>query len=118
MKNNKRVLKYCPNFHKIINFDYSEDDYISHRLVSVYKEYIFVADLSSPENVLKVETLDTTVNRYINDYFFRKEMSASLKEIQVKKQENILLAVVEQIIKIYNRYETDYTRNIYISRWI
>lgn len=118
MKNNRKALKYCPNFYKIVNFDFNEDDFISARLISVYKEFIFMVDLSLPENVEKIEMLDTTINKYIDDYFFRKEMKLSLKEIQIKKNENILFTVVEKILSIYDRYENDFTRNIYISRWI
>ncbi len=118
MKNNKRALRYCTNFYKIVNFDYNEDDYISSRLISVYKEYVFSVDLSISENVNKVESLDTAINKYIDDYFFRKEMKLCLKEIKINKDDNIILSIVDQIIKIYNRYENDYTRNIYISRWI
>ncbi len=118
MKNNKRVLKYCPNFHKIINFDYTKEDYVSERLITVYKEYIFSIDLNNRENTSKMEILDTTISKYIDDYFFRKEMKNSLKQLKIKRGEDIFQAIVEQVIKIYNRYEEDFTRNIYISRWI
>lgn len=118
MRNNKKVLKYCPNFHKIVNFEYSEDDYISARLISVYQEYIFSIDLSDQEQINIIEILDKTITKYIDDYFFRKEMKNSLKELKIKKDENIMQSIVNYIIKTYSRYEEDFTRNIYISRWI
>ena len=36
MQSNKEVLKYCPNFYRIVNFDYSNDDYITEKLISIY----------------------------------------------------------------------------------
>lgn len=118
MKNNKKVLIYCNNFHKIIDFDYPEDDYISSRLISVYQDYIFMADLSKPEEVNIIENLDKIIAKYIDDYFFRKELKNSLKELKVKKDEKVLESIVKYVISTYNRYEEDFTRNIYISRWI
>ncbi len=118
MKNNKKVLKYCPNFHKIVNFEYTEEDYISERLISVYKDYIFSVDINNRDSTSKIEVLDTTISKYIDDYFFRKEMKNNLKQLKIRKGDNIVQAIVDQVLKIYNRYEEDFTRNIYISRWI
>ncbi len=118
MKQNKKVLKYCPNFHKIVNYAYSEDDYISARLITVFQEYVFAVDLTDQQQINVIEILDKTITKYIDDYFFRKEMKNSLKELKIKKDENIMESIVSYIIKTYNRYEEDFTRNIYISRWI
>ena len=38
MKDNKLVLKYCPNFYKIMNMDFQEGDNISTKLVDIYEE--------------------------------------------------------------------------------
>ncbi len=115
---NKKILHHCPNFYKISNFEYNEKDYISERLIGVYKEYIFNIDLSDQDQVNKIENLDKIISKYIDDYFFRKEMRMGLKEIKIKKTDNIIESIVNQVIKIFERYEEGYTRNIYLSRWI
>ena len=42
MKDNKLVLKYCPNFYKIMNMDFQEGDNISTKLVDIYEILICV----------------------------------------------------------------------------
>ncbi len=116
--NNKQVLYHCPNFYKISNFECTEDDYVTKKLINIYKTFIFSVDMSEFENVKKIEELDTILSKYIDDYYFRKEMKTSLMNLRVKTGDNVLLVIVDSIIKIFKKYEDDYTRNIYISRWI
>lgn len=115
---NKAVFKYCPNFYKISGFEYNEKDIISERLIMIYKEYIFNVDLANSEEINQIEQLDYIINKYIDDYYFRKEMRLSLQEMKIKKGENVFIAVVNQVLAIYHRYEEEFTRKIYISRWI
>ena len=115
MKKNKQLLKYCPNFHKIVNFEYLEDDYITHKLISIYEDYIFNDKNINYDNLTK---LDYAVNKYIDDYFFRKEMRRGLTEIRVKKGENIVELIVNSIIRLSENYDMGFTRNIYFARWI
>lgn len=115
MKKNKEVLKYCPNFYKIINFEYFEDDFITYKLITVYEDYIFSTENIDLENVKR---LDYAVNKYIEDYFFRKEMRRGLSELRVRKGENILEIIVKGIIDLCENYDMGFTRNIYFARWI
>ena len=114
MKKNKKIIKYCPNFYKIINFEYLEDDYITHKLISIYEDFIFNYD-STEEEITK---LDYAVNKYIDDYFFRKEMKIGLSEMRVRKNSNIVKSVVEGVIRLCDNYDMGFTRNIYFARWI
>ena len=38
--NSKDILKYCPNYYNIVNFDFNESDIISEKLINIYKNYI------------------------------------------------------------------------------
>ncbi len=119
MRSNKEVLKYCPNFYRIVNFDYASDDYITEKLISIYEEYVFKIDVSNLEDIKTVEKIDKVLSKYIEDYAFRKELRKEVVEIRIKKScTDILRAIVESVITIFTRYEEYTTRNIYISRWI
>lgn len=119
MNRNKEVLKYCPNFYTIVNFDFDEEDYVSEKLVSVYKDYLFKAKLDDIEEIESVKKIDYVLGKYIDDYIFRKEMSKELVKVRISKTcDNILKAIVDSIIAIFNHYQEYTTRNIYISRWI
>lgn len=118
MNKNKQVLRHCPNFYKIINFEYFEDDKLSEKLIDIYEQFVFSVELSNKNQITKLEQLDTILNKYIDDYFFRKELKCEMKKIRVRKDEDILNAIVNWIIKVFDNYEVGYTRNIYFSRWI
>ncbi len=118
MKKNKQILKHCPHFYKIINFEYFEEDELSKKLLDVYEEYVFQVELENKNAVMKLEQLDIILNKYIDDDFFRKEVKAEMRRIKIKKGEDILNAIVNWIIHVFDNYEVGYTRNIYFSRWI
>ena len=118
MKKNKHILKHCPHFYKIINFEYFEEDELSKKLLDVYEEYVFQVELENKNAVMKLEQLDIILNKYIDDDFFRKEVKAEMRRIKIKKGEDILNAIVNWIIHVFDNYEVGYTRNIYFSRWI
>lgn len=119
MQHNKDVLRYCPNFYRIVNFDYSQDDFITEKLISIYEDYVFKIDLSNLEDIKTVQKIDKVLCKYIEDYAFRKEMRRELVEVRIKKScTDVLKAIVDSVIAIFTRYEEYTTRNIYISRWI
>lgn len=115
---NKQILRHCPNFYKIINFEFYDDDDLSEKLISVYEDFIFGVDFKNRKMVKQVEQLDTVLFKYTNDYFFRKELKSEMQRIRVRKDEDALTSIVSWIIKVYDDYEIGYTRNIYFSRWI
>ena len=118
MDKNKVILQYCPNFYKIINFDYFAEDLITDKLLKIYRSFIFSADINSPEQLGKVSEIDRVLAKYVDDYLFRKEMKHSLATLQIKRSNNILLSLVDSLISIFNNYEEGTTRKIYVSRWI
>lgn len=118
MKENKQALRHCPHFYRIVNFEYLEDDKLSEKLLDVYQTFVFKADLKNKQEVAKLEQLDSILSKYIDDYFFRKELKTEMKKIRVRKDEDVLMAIVNWIIKVFDNYEVGYTKNIYFSRWI
>ncbi len=119
MNKNKLVLNYCPNFYRIINFDYFEEDNVTEKLIKIYENYIFNIDISNEEDIKLVQKIDYVLGKYMDDYIFRRKMQVEITQVRIKKNcPNILKAVVESMISIFNRYEEETTRNIYISRWI
>ncbi len=119
MNINKEIIGYCPNFYKIMNFVPYEDDIISEKLIKLYQKYIFKIDINNLEDVERIKQLDHVVNKYIDDYLFRKEMQKEILNIRVKKDaKDLLKEIINSIIKIFNNYEEYTTRVIYISRWI
>ena len=115
---NKEVLNYCPNYYNIVDFDFHDNDLISEKLVSIYKNYVFSINIQNREEIEKVQELDRVLANYIHDYLFRSTLQKEIVEVKVKKDNNVLKSLVDIIIKIFSHYEEYTTRKIYISKWI
>lgn len=118
MQKNKVILSHCPNFYKIINFEFFEDDYISQKLIQIYKDFIFDIDVSNKKDLKIIEQLDFVINKYMEDYYFRKEMQNGMANIRVKKSDDMLRNIAVGVIECFDSYELSYTRTIYFARWI
>lgn len=118
MNSNKEVLNYCPNYYNIVNFDYSDSDIITEKLINVYKNYAFSVNITNKSEIDRLKELDYVLGNYINDYLFRDEMQKEILNVKIKRDNNILRSLVDAIIKIFFDYEEYTTRKIYISKWI
>lgn len=118
MKKNKTILKYCPNFYKIKDFDIEEDDYITLKLITIYEDYIFNIDEKDNDSLEKIKMLDKILYKYIEDYTFRKEIKKGVLNIRVKRGTDVIETIVNYLISLFDAFEDGYTRNIYFARWI
>lgn len=118
MKKNKVILEYCPNYYRIKNYDFDENDYITLKVIGIYEDYIFNIDEKNISELEKIKELDKILVKYIDDYSFRKEVKKGLLNIRVRRDSNIIEVIVENLIKLFETYEDGLTRNIYFARWI
>lgn len=118
MNKNIEIIKHCPHFYTIINFEYYGDDLISEKLIDVYEKYIFSVDINNSEEVAKLEKLDSVMYKYINDYIFRKEIKKDITKVKVKKGDNVLESIVSAIIKFFDEYELVSLKKVPTTRWI
>lgn len=118
MNSNKEILKYCPNYYNIVNFDYKENDLISNKLISIYKSFVFSINPKNREEIERVQELDRVLSNYIHDFLFRSTLQKEIVTVEVKKDNNIIKSLVDAIIRIFSNYEEYTTRRIYISKWI
>ena len=118
MDKNKQIIEHCPNFYKIVNFDYFEDDNFTACLIKIYREYIFSINPLNNDELNKVIQLDKVLAKYIDDYIFRKTMKYELTQIKIDNKDNLRQKLINSIIGIFDKYEEGKTRNIYIARWI
>lgn len=118
MDKSKQIIENCPNFYKIVNFDYFEDDNFTASLIKIYRTYIFSIDPLNEEELNKVITLDKVLAKYIDDYIFRKTMKFELTQIKITNKDDLLQKLVNSILGIFEKFEEGRTRNIYIARWL
>ena len=94
-------------------------DNLSLQLVKIYKDFIFKIDVTNEEDLKEVKDIDYIMGKYVEDYLFRKNLQAQMREIKIKKgAKDLVRTIVESIIQIFKKYELEKTRKIYISKWI
>jgi len=116
---NKIVLKYCKDYYRIINEEFSDLDYMSGKVIQIYQTYIFNINARNKTELKRATDLNTAVVRYFDDREFRKILNNFLSSLKVSKKETDIIGyIVFNIIKEYEKYMEGFTRNLYIPRWI
>ncbi len=118
MNKNKYIISQCPNFYKIINYDYYKEDIITDKIINIYRSFIFNTNPEDENEISKAKDLDIVLNKYINDLSFRKELQNRFKYYEIVTTTNIINSLVDSIIKTYDEYREGTTKRIYISKWI
>lgn len=117
--NNKVILKYCPDYYRIINEEFSELDTMSDKVIEIYQSFIFSIDINVKEELKLITQLNKAVCRYFDDREFKKMLTLSLMALRLPKSiKDVLGAIACEIIKQYNKYMEGFTRNLYIPKWI
>ena len=116
---NKVVLKYCPDYYRIINEEFSELDYMTDKIITIFQSYIFKIDITDKAALKKVSTFNNAFSIYIYVREFKTLLTSSLTSLKVSKKEtDVIGVIVKTIIDEYKKYMEGFTRNLYIPRWI
>lgn len=116
---NKIVLKYCPDYFRIINEEFSELDLMTDKIIQIYQNYIFTINIKDKAQVKRVTTLNSAVARYFDDREFKTLLTNVLVSLKVPKgTKDVVDIIVSTIITEYEKYLEGFTRNLYIPRWI
>ncbi len=116
---NKIIIKCCKDYYRIINEEFSEDDYMSDKVIGIYQSFIFSINAKNKNDLKKAVALNTAIARYFDDREFRTLLNSFLRTLKVSKSEsNVVAFIANEINKEYEKYREGFTRNLYIPRWI
>jgi hypothetical protein len=117
--NNKIILKYCPDYYRIINVEFNDFDYMTDKIIGIYQSYIFSVNVNNKSDLKSVNSLNKAIARYIDDREFKTILNNFLSSLKVSKKEtNVMSFIAGAIIGEYDKYMEGFTRNLYIPRWI
>ncbi len=117
--NNKIILKYCPDYFRIINEEFNELDYMTDKVIGIYQSYIFSVNVNNKADLKLVNTLNKAIARYIDDREFKTILNNFLVSLKVSKSETDVIGyIAKKIISEYEKYMEGWTRNLYIPRWV
>lgn len=116
---NKIILKYCKDYYKIINEEFSESDIMSDKIIQLFQSYLFSTNVNDRDRMKTLPNINNAILRYFDDREFRKVLNNLLMGLKVSKSEKDVVGFIcNKIIDEYNKYLEGYTRNLYIPRWI
>ena len=116
---NKVVLKYCKDYYRIINEEFSELDYMSDKVIEVYQSFIFSINIKSKTDLKKIKDLNDAVARYFDDREFKTILTNFLVSLKISKKEtDVIGAIANSIINEFKKNTEGYTRYLYIPKWI
>ena len=114
-----KVLQSCPNYDKIINYEFPYGDTLSEKLIDWYRELVFSAN-GKEENQLKIiNAVDKSMYLYVSDNKYKKGLRKILAEEEVTlKDKELIKELLKKLIGYTNQYEKETILEIDNSKWI
>lgn len=113
------VLKNCPNYDFIINYEYPYGDELSKKLIDWYRELIFSATGENENQLLLIRALDKSLYLYVKDNKFKKELKKIINIDELKFENKLIIKeTIKKLIEFTNNYEKKEVLNIEVSKWI
>ena len=113
------VLKNCPNYDEIIEYEYPYVDELSKKLIDWYRELIFSAKGDNERELLLIRALDKSLYLYVRDNKFKRGLKKviSTDELNFSNKE-LIKDVIKRLIEFTNNYEKKEVLDISVSKWI
>jgi len=112
------ILDKCPDYDKISNYVYLENDPFSKELIDQYQDYVFTVDITAKKALAKLELVNKAMKKYITDYNFARAVKKELSEKFTNKGFIHSETLMDSIIKFIELYEEEALKNISNTKWI
>ena len=109
MENVTTILKYSPNYDKIVNFLYQTNDEISKQLIEYFQDYLF-------ESRSRYKTkMDFVLDKYTDEDEFFNYVQKYFSENEIYGEGSKIL---KKLCQLYDQYEKEKYQKINNARWI
>ena len=114
-----KILKHCPNYDYIVNYEYEYGDYISSRLIDWYRELIFAVNGNDEKQLQVVKALDKGLYLYVKDNNYKREFrkNITLDDISLENK-NLIKDLIKKIIVFTSKYEQKQIMEVNNPIWI
>lgn len=115
----QKVLKYCPNFDSIVNYDYEYGDVLSSKLIDWYRDLVFSTDGNNEKQLTIISFIDKSLSMYVKDRRYKKGLSKILtvEDISLNNQ-SLIKELIKKIVLFTNNYEKKRVLEISSSKWL
>lgn len=114
-----KILKHCPHYDLIVNYDYDYGDKLSSDLIDWYREIIFAVNGNDEKQLKIVEALDKGLYLYVKDNEYKAELRKhlSLEEISLESKK-LIKDLIKKIIVFTSKYEQKQVMEVTSAIWI
>lgn len=115
----QKILKNCPHYDKIINYEYPYGDTLSKKLIDWYRELIFSANGNNENQLMLIRALDKSLYLYVRDNKYKKGLKkiVSVDELTFKDK-NVIKDVIKKLIEFTTNYEKKEVREFNVAKWL
>jgi len=115
----KKILESCPNFDKIINYQYPYGDMLSKKLIDWYRELIFSANGNNENQLMLIKSLDRSLYLYVRDNRYKRELRKiiTIDELSFENK-NVIKEVIKKLIEFTSSYEKKEVREVSVAKWL
>lgn len=113
------VLKNCPNYDTIINYEYPYGDTLSKKLIDWYRELIFSADGTNENQLMLIKALDKSLYLYVKDNKYKRGIKKIIKDEELSFQnKSVIKDVIKKLIEYTNNYEKKEVLEVTVAKWL
>ena len=114
-----KILSNCPNYDKIVNYEYEYGDTLSSKLIDWYRELIFSCDGENVNQLRIIYQIDHSLSMYVGDNQYKRGLSKILSKDEVDLNNSVLIQrVIKKIIEFTNQYERDEILGLVNNKWL
>lgn len=114
-----KILSNCPNYDKIVNYEYEYGDTLSSKLIDWYRELIFSCDGENINQLRIIYQIDHSLSMYVEDNQYKRGLSKILSKDEVDLNNSVLIqSVIKKIIEFTNQYERDEILELVNNKWL
>ena len=114
-----KILKHCPNYDNIVNYEYEYGDNLSRELIDWYRELIFAVNGNDEKQLKIVEALDKGLYLYVKDNRYKNELRKllTLEDINLESKK-LIKDLIKKIIVFTSKYEQKQIMEVANAIWI
>lgn len=114
-----KILSNCPNYDKIVNYEYEYGDTLSSKLIDWYRELIFSCDGENVNQLRIIYQIDHSLSMYVEDNQYKRGLSKILSKDEVDLNNSVLIQrVIKKIIEFTNQYERNEILELVNNKWL
>ncbi len=114
-----KILSNCPNYDKIVNYDYEYGDTLSSKLIDWYRELVFSCDGENANQLSIIYQIDRSLSLYVEDNQYKRGLSQVITKDDIDlNNSDLIKKVIRKIIEFTNKYENEEILELVNNKWL